>query len=251
MRRRHADIGGPSDGSPGLRVQGLRVAYGTREVLRGVDLDVPAGEVHGLVGRNGAGKSTLLAAIAGFVAPAAGAVTIGARPARLDDLGYLPADEHFYSQITGREYLSIFRRRTSRAAGRSEDWMEQWARAFELPLDRSIDDYSTGMRRKLAILGTLGLTRDVLVLDEPANGLDLESNQLLAQVLRALAGDGVAVLVTSHVLETLESGCDSVHLLEEGVIAASYGARDFPMLRAVLAGDAARRLAAVRPYLRA
>ena len=127
--------------------------------------------------------------------------------------------------------------------------MEAWGRAFDLSLDTMVDDYSTGMRQKLAILGVLRLDRRILLLDEPVNGLDLESNQLLTQVLRALAAAGAAVLVTSHVLEALWSMCDHVHLLDGGVIAGSYAAAQFPSLRDVLAGDAARRLETLRPHL--
>lgn len=235
-----------------LQLENVRAAYGTHEVLCGVDLNLRPGEVHGLVGRNGAGKTTLLQVIAGFVHPTGGTITVGTRRARLEDVGYVPVTEHFYSNITGREFLSLFRdpalARSER--GNSAEWADAWARALELPLDHLVDSYSTGMRRKLAILGALRLGRPILILDEPESGLDLESNQLLGQILRALAGEGATVLVTSHVLEALEVACDRVHLLERGVIAGSYAPTQYPALRALLAGDAARRLDAVRPFLR-
>ena len=234
----------------GLQVRDVHFAYGEHAVLRGVDLFVPMGEIHGLVGRNGAGKSTLLASIAGLVRPGRGTITVNAEPVRIRDVGYLPVESHFYSHITGREYLSIFSPDGSRISGRHDDWVETWGRAFDLPLDALLDDYSSGMRQKLAILGVLRLDRRILLLDEPVNGLDLESNQLLTQVLRALAAAGVAVLATSHVLEALWSMCDRVHMLDGGVITGSYAAADFAELRDVLVGDAARRLQTLRPHLR-
>lgn len=235
-----------------LRLEGVRVSYGAQEVLQGVDLELPSAQVHGLVGRNGAGKTTLLNAITGFVRTDGGSITIDGRAARLEDVSYVPVSEHFYSSITGREFLGLFQTRAvpARDRGRWIEWADAWARAFELPLDSLVDTYSSGMRRKLAILGALRLGRPILILDEPLNGLDLESNLLLGQILRALAAEGAAVLVTSHVFEALETACDRVHLLDGGVIAGSYARAQYPALRALLAGDAARRLAPVRPFLR-
>lgn len=232
-------------------VRGIYAGFGAHDVLTGVDLAVPAGEVHGLVGRNGAGKTTLLATIAGFVEARAGTIAVHGREAQLRDLAYLPVDEYFYGHITGREYLGIFREPTqaSRDESRWDAWAEKWATAFELPLDQLIDGYSTGMRRKLAIVGALRLQRSVLLLDEPANGLDLEANQLLILVLRELAAQGAAILVTSHVLEALEAACDRIHLLDGGRIAGSYTLAELPALRTILLGDAGRRLAEVRPLL--
>jgi ABC-2 type transport system ATP-binding protein len=217
-----------------LSIEGLVVRRGSAEVLRGVDLPLEPGRVHGLVGRNGAGKTTLLDALYGFVPAAAGAVRFGARPALPTDIGYLTAENVFYPRITGREYLALF------AAARTFD-VQGWGALFELPLDRPVDAYSTGMKKKLALLGILSLGRPVLALDEPFNGLDLETNRLLARLLAMLAEEGRTVLLTSHVLESLTSTCHRIHLLDAGRIAARYAAADFPRLEADLArGDAAR-----------
>ena len=242
----------PESESLALRLKGVRVSYGAQQVLQGVDLDLPYGEVHGLVGRNGAGKTTLLNAITRFVKTDGGDITVDGRAARLEDVSYVPVSEHFYSNITGREFLGLFQTRVvpEQQRGRWIDWADAWARAFELPLDSLVDTYSSGMRRKLAILGALRLGRPILILDEPLNGLDLESNLLLGQILRALATEGAAVLVTSHVFEALETMCDRVHLLDGGVIRGSFTRPQYPALRAVLSGDAARRLEHVRPFLR-
>jgi len=117
------------------------------------------------------------------------------------------------ARVTGREYLGIFR-------ARAPDFdVDEWSAVFELPLDRYVDGYSTGMKKKLALLGTLSLERRVLLLDEPANSLDLESNLLLARLLHALAESGRTVLVTSHVLESLGAACDWIHVLDERRVA--------------------------------
>lgn len=196
-----------------LSLERLTVAYGRNVVLDELSLAMEAGQVHGLVGRNGAGKTTLLETVYGFLRARTGRVVLDDVPPARKDLAYLPAESHFYPRITGREYLRVFR-----ARARDFD-ADEWGRIFELPLDRYVDGYSTGMKKKLALLGTLSLGRRVILLDEPANSLDVESNLLLAKLIRALAESGRTVLVTSHVLESLAAACDRIHVLDDKRIA--------------------------------
>lgn len=224
-----------------LAVENLDVRYAATPVLRELNLALAPGLVHGLVGRNGAGKTTLLDAIYGFVRPHSGTIRFHGRPVLPDDVGYLPAELTFYRRITGREYLRIFH-----ARNRTFD-VAAWCGIFDLPLDRFVDEYSTGMKKKLALLGVLRLDRPVLVLDEPNNGLDLESNQLLGQLLRVWAERGRTVLVTSHVLESLTRTCDAIHLLGNGAIEGSYDAARFDRLEAqLLSAQMSHRLHTLR-----
>ena len=199
-----------------ISVEGLTVAYGRHVVLSGLDLALDEGRVHGLIGRNGAGKTTLLDTLYGFVRADAGRVLFRGAPLRRGDVGYLPASNHFYPKITGREYLRVFR------SARPDFDIEGWNELFGLPLDALVETYSLGMRRKLALLGVLSLGRPFLVLDEPYNGLDLETNHIMGRLLRELAAGGGTVLVTSHVLGTLKDDCDAVHLLAGGRILRSF-----------------------------
>jgi ABC-2 type transport system ATP-binding protein len=204
-----------------ITVDGLTVRYGATTVLSGVSLSLPEGRVHGIIGRNGAGKTTFLEAVYGLVRPAAGRVLRGDEPFRREDAAYLPAQPYFYPQLTGREYLAVFR-----PTPRLFD-VDGWNEVFELPLDHLVDSYSLGMRKKLALIGVLSLGRAVLLLDEPYNGLDLETNQVLARLLRALAAAGRTVLVTSHVLGSLTDGCDEIHLLAAHRFARTFGPGEF------------------------
>lgn len=227
-----------------IAAEGLVVRYGTTPVLTGLDLVLEEGRVHGLVGRNGAGKTTLLETLYGFVRPSAGRVLFRGAPLRRSHVGYLPAAELFYPRLTGREYLAVFR---SSAPGFD---VEGWNRVFDLPLGRLVETYSLGMRKKLALLGVLSLGRPVLVLDEPYNGLDLESNQLLAHLLRTLAEGGTTVLVTSHVLGSLTHGCDAIHLLAGGRILRSFARAEFGDIEAHLLDDGTvAKLALIRALL--
>lgn len=225
-----------------ISIEKLTVRYGSAQVLNGVDLVVEGGQVHGLAGRNGAGKTTLLDALYGFVRPSGGVIRIRGEPLRARELvGYLPAQSFFYPKITGREYLGVFR------ASHPGFDIAEWNRVFDLPLDHLVETYSLGMRKKLALLGVLSLGRPVLILDEPFNGLDLETNQILTRLFRELADAGHTVLLTSHILASLTTGCDAVHLLSEGRIERTFRAGEFDRIEAhLLDGEIGGKLDLVR-----
>ena len=227
-----------------ISVEGLTVRYGRHVVLSGLDLELEAGRVHGLVGRNGTGKTTLLDTLYGFVHADAGRMLFRGAPLRRGDVGYLQASNHFYPRLTGREYLRVFR------SARPDFDIEGWNQLFELRLDALVETYSLGMRKKLALLGVLSLGRPFLVLDEPYNGLDLETNHILGRLLRELTARGTTVLVTSHVLGTLKDGCDAVHLLAGGRIPRRFGPAEYAEIEDhLLDKEVARKLERVQTLL--
>ena len=192
-----------------LTITDLRCAYGERIVL-----DIPtctmAPGVHGIVGLNGAGKSTLLNALFGFGRNAGARVDWNGTTMGHTNTAFQEAENYFHPGITGREYLELFMSGTGGADVRVLNEL------LEVPLDTLITTYSTGMRRKLALLGVLGLDREVVLLDEPMNGLDLASVRVLEAIVRKLAERGRTVLITSHVLGPLVTLCDRIHLLQHG-----------------------------------
>jgi ABC-2 type transport system ATP-binding protein len=215
-----------------LSIDSLEVRYGAAVVLRGLSLELEPGQVHGLMGRNGEGKTTLLDAVFGMVHPRAGSIHLRGAPIRSCDVGYLQAHTFFYPRITGREYLRIFQSRHPAFD------VEAWSQILELPLDRLVERYSAGMQKKLALLGILSLDRPVLLLDEPFNGLDLESNHLLGRLLRMLAVSGKTILLTSHILESLTRSCDRIHLLASGAVAGTFHPGEFDRLDALMLSGA-------------
>ena len=216
-----------------LTVESLSVRFGRAQALVDLSVALEAAAVHGIVGRNGAGKTTLLEAIYGFV-EFEGRIRVGGREPHARDIAYVPTVDRFFPRITGREYLSVFR---GRRRGFDPD---AWAELFDLPLDRYVDAYSTGMGKKLALLGALSLGRSILMLDEPGNHLDVESNLMLGRLLRVLADEGRTVLVTSHVLESLTGVCDHIHVLAEGRLARSLEREEFDELEGELVRGTAR-----------
>ncbi len=214
-----------------LTIDNLSVSYGTHTVLSQLDLSLERGGIHGIVGYNGAGKTTLLNAIYGIPAQR-DCIRFDGAPLSRKDIAYLETESFFYSRITGRDYLKLFQ---ARSGGFD---FETLSTVFSLPLDHFVDSYSTGMKKKLALTGILSLDRKVLLLDEPFNGLDLESVSVLQLALRKLRAAGRLVVVTSHILESLSPLCDAIHLLRDGRIYKSYHPVEYPLLADKLRADA-------------
>ena len=134
---------------------------------------------------------------------------------------FLETSNYFYPRVTGGEFLSLFR-------GENQDYSTETLQdLFNLPLDDLVDNYSTGMKKKLAIMGMLKSGRDVLLMDEPFNGLDLESARILTLIIRKLQSKGKTILLSSHILETLTESCDQIHVLSEGQFQRSVDRKDF------------------------
>jgi len=209
-----------------LEIRNLRKAYGSHVVLHDVGLTLRPGTIHGLVGANGAGKTTLLNCLYGLEPDFAGTVRDTTGRALRDHTGLLPYEPYFYPRLTGREYLEF----CLQARGRALTDFSGWNGLLELPLDQYADEYSAGMRKKLALLALLVQKFDYLILDEPFNGLDLEANLLLKEILRRLRGRGAGILLTSHILGALTETADEITVLVGGRVQRHYTAAEFGTL---------------------
>jgi ABC-2 type transport system ATP-binding protein len=193
-----------------IDIQNLRVGYGDKIVLNDLTVQFKKGLVHGLVGLNGSGKTTFLNTLFGFKKPNSGTMLFDGRPIKRTDIGYLETENFFYSNITGLEFLDLFTNDLSD--------LPTWNGLLLLPLDELVEYYSTGMKKKLAILAILKLNRNILILDEPFNGLDLETTELVKKIIHKLREQGKTIILTSHVFELLMGVCDEIHLLEQGTM---------------------------------
>ncbi|MBL7940234.1 MAG: ATP-binding cassette domain-containing protein [Flavobacteriales bacterium] len=198
-----------------ITITDLRCSYGDRTVVDVPEYGMTPG-VHGIVGLNGAGKTTLLNALYGFGRNAEATVQWNGTNMGHANTAFQEAESYFHPGITGREYLDLFMPKAWIGDAKALNAL------LEVPLDQLISTYSTGMKRKLVLLGVLGLEREVLLLDEPMNGLDLASVRVLEAIIRRLAERGRTVLITSHVLGPLVALCDHVHLLKQGTFARSF-----------------------------
>jgi ABC-2 type transport system ATP-binding protein len=203
-----------------ITIENLNFSYdGNSKVLDSLCLSLPENKIHGIVGLNGAGKTTLLNAIYGLVKIDSGRIHLGGQTITRKETSYLVTENFFYSNITGREYLSVFKNPKFDS--------DQWNRLFSLPLDQIIDGYSTGMKKKLALLAILKQDKSLMILDEPFNGLDIETCRIIRSLLLRLKEKGKTILITSHIIETLTNLCDCIHYLENGTIKHSKEKADF------------------------
>lgn len=195
-----------------ISIDNLSFSYGKSLVIDHLSWQLETGSVHGLVGMNGAGKTTLFNLIAGWLKPAEGKIWLNNDPIYQNACGLMETNPFFYPMITGKEYLQVFMLKNKSYN------IEAWNRIFKLPLEEVVDNYSTGMLKRLSLMGILALNRELLILDEPFNGLDFEAVRLLQQILPALALKGKTVIVSSHITESLTTISQSISLIREGKI---------------------------------
>lgn len=206
-----------------ISIKNLTLSYGSSPVINRLNLDLQTGLIHGLVGLNGSGKTTLLNSLNGLVKPSTGSLCFKENPLSKKDISFLPTENYFYPNIAGIEYLNLFR---------NDDFKtEEWNQLFHLPLNQIIDGYSTGMKKKLALLGVLKQNKPILILDEPFNGLDIETSRTLHSILSKLRLKGKTILVTSHILDSLTDLCDQIHYLEEGHVKFTKEKSEFEVFK--------------------
>ncbi len=196
-----------------ISIQHLDFRYGKNEVIKGLDWQLESGKVHGLVGMNGAGKTTLFNLMAAWLKPAAGSILYAGKPVSRHTCAFMETAPQFYPMITGKEYLDLFRLKNPAFD------IGAWNNIFGLPLSSVVDNYSTGMQKKLSLLGTIAMNREILILDEPFNGLDFETVRIVRQMITTLATKSKTVILSSHIPESLTRVCDSISLINNGKIA--------------------------------
>ena len=212
-----------------LATAGLTKRFGAQTAVDGVDLDVPAGAVYGFLGPNGSGKTTTIRMALGLVRPTAGTVTLLGRPMPgdlrevLPRVGALVEGPAFHPYLSGRANLQRLD-----AADRFAD-----ERTSKQRIDAALDRvgllhaggkryraYSLGMRQRLGIAAALLVPREMLVLDEPTNGLDPQGTREVRQLIASLGHEGVTILVSSHLLAEVEQICTHLGVMRTGQLVA-------------------------------
>jgi ABC-2 type transport system ATP-binding protein len=203
-----------------MKISSLFKKYGKNEVLKGIDLSFNKGVIYGIVGENGAGKTTLFRCISGMEQYKG---NIEYNEGILKNvIGFLPTNPFMISKITGREYLKLL----LNARVIKIDNLNK-KNIFDLPLDKYADTYSTGMKKKLALTGVLIQNNEIYVLDEPFNGVDIQSNILIKEILIKLKELDKIVILSSHIFSILSDTCDILHHLKDGKIVNSVTKDNF------------------------
>ena len=225
-------------GSSVLEVDGLRKAFGDLVAVDDVGFSIDQSETYGLLGPNGAGKTTAISMIAGLLEADAGSVRIAGETmtttsiATKSLIGLVPQELAIYPDLTGRENLSFFGRLYGLGGGDLSSRVDEVLEVVGLT-DRAKDrakEYSGGMQRRLNIgIGLLHRPR-LLILDEPTVGVDPQSRNAILSSVESLAGEGIAVLYTTHYMEEAERLCDRVGIIDEGHIKAEGTRRELTAL---------------------
>lgn len=202
-------------------VDGLIKEYAGIKVVDGVSFSVNKGEIYGLLGRNGAGKTTIMKILLGLANPTSGKVSIlgkdmsvNSEKKVLKKVGCIIENPGFYSNLTGTENLEIF----AKLRGLDQDSVKKALELVNLPYkDKKLfSKYSLGMKQRLAIANAIMHNPEILVLDEPTNGLDPIGIAEVRELLKKFKESGISILISSHILSELENVADRISIIDFG-----------------------------------
>lgn len=210
-----------------IKIENLSKNYGNKEVLKSLDMEFQKGGVYGIMGANGAGKTTLFKCISGLE-NYQGEIISELNPLK-DYLGLLWTVPYMFSKITGREYIRLLCDARNIKIENIDD-----KNIFDLPLDKFASQYSTGMKKKLALNAVLLQQNQIFIFDEPFNGVDIQSNMIVEQLIFELKNLGKTILISSHILKTLSSVCDEIYYLNEGKLKHHLLKNEFEQLEFIM-----------------
>ncbi|MBS0522580.1 MAG: ABC transporter ATP-binding protein [Proteobacteria bacterium] len=210
-----------------IEARGLLKLYGSTRAVDSIDLSIRKGEIFGLLGPNGAGKTTTILMMLGLTETSGGSVDVlGFNPVRQPlevkrRVGYLPDAVGFYDHLTARENLVYIARLLDIPRRETDGRIMEALSAVQLAevADKRVATFSRGMRQRLGIAEIVMKKAEVAILDEPTSGLDPHATFELLEMIRGLKKSGVAVLLSSHLLDRVQSVCDRVALFNKGKIA--------------------------------
>ena len=211
-----------------IQVNGLTKYYGSRPAAKDITFEVDKGEVFGLLGTNGAGKSTTIKMLCGLLKPTRGSIKIGGidiqkMPLKAKSLmGYLPENPLIYDRLTGAETLELIGKLRKLSDEMIQQRIAYYASSLGLgeQIHNEVGTYSKGMRQKLAIAMTLIHDPGMVLLDEPASGLDPRYTKLLKDWILNLSNNGRTVLLSTHIIEMAENLCTKIAIIDQGKLLA-------------------------------
>lgn len=190
-----------------LIIESLSKKYGDVTVLENVNLRYRSGTLNGIIGKNGAGKSTLFNCIARNI-PFSGKI----ERKNINSIGMLSANPYMFPRITGHEFIRFAL--SAKKRDENKEKIERYNQLFELPLNKYAENYSTGMLKKLHLMALFLQENDLLLLDEPFNGLDIQSSIYLSEILKEIRHSDSVILISSHDISHLLKISDTITTVE-------------------------------------
>lgn len=211
-----------------ITLKNLHKSYGTKQVLKGIDIDIYPGQVIGYIGPNGAGKSTTVKILCGLITDFEGQVYVKGKNIRdnLEEIksyiGYVPELAELYDVLTPLEFLTMMGDLYNMKREIANERILKMLKAFGLEnnINDRMDTFSKGMRQKVLITSGLLHNPDIIILDEPLNGLDANSVIIVKELLSKLAKEGKTIFYCSHMMDVVEKVSDRIILINEGSVIA-------------------------------
>ena len=212
-----------------VQVAGVTKSFGPKDALRDISFSIPSGQICGLLGPNGAGKTTLFRLLMGILKATKGTLLVDGLDAFEDRveakrrIGFLPDEPVFYSYLSGQETLELSAAMHGLDVGATMDRMAPVIARLRLTddLGNYAEDYSRGMKKKLGLVLAMLHRPRLLVLDEPTNGLDVESTHLFYELIAEQASQGTTILFSTHLMDHVERLCSHVVVINEGLVVAA------------------------------
>ncbi len=203
-----------------INIKNLHFSYKKRKVFTGLSLSLEAGHIYGLLGKNGTGKSTLLRCIAGFLFPRDGSVEVmgfvpGKRhPAFLQSV-FMVAEEFYLPDVSVEKYVRL---NAPFYPNFSNEQFAQYLKEFDIPLENTLQSMSYGQKKKVLISFGLACNTDLLLMDEPTNGLDIMSKSKFRKVIAGAVNEKKCIVISTHQVKDLESLIDRITIIDDGQI---------------------------------
>lgn len=215
-------------GRPMIAVENLVKRYGSFTAVDGVSLDVAPGQIHGFLGPNGAGKTTSIRIIAGLLKPTEGRIRVNGHDLEQEPeaakaaLGFIPDRPFIYEKLTAGEFLRFHAGLYGMADREIELRIKEMLEIFELGKwrDELVESFSHGMKQRLVMSAAFMHRPKAVLVDEPMVGLDPRGARLIKDVFKRMAGNGVAILMSTHTLEVAQEMCDLISIILKGKIIA-------------------------------
>lgn len=214
-----------------LKCNDIYKKIGKKEILKGISFEIKEGDILGFIGPNGAGKTTAIKLVLGLQKIDKGSVYINGYNIKSDftkaieRVGAIVENPDFYMYLSGRKNLIL----KARLCNVTKERIDEVVKLVELEsrIDDKVSKYSLGMKERLGIALSLLNNPDLLILDEPTNGLDPEGIKLLKSILKKLSSNGVAILISSHILSELDNFCTNICIIKEGKIIETSNLKEF------------------------
>ena len=212
-----------------IQIKDLKMSYGEKEVLKGIDLDINKGNIIGYIGSNGAGKSTTIKILLGLVKGYSGSISIFGKDIEDENnnykekIGYVPEIAKIYESLTAREYLTFIGQIYGLSYEKADEKSLKLMKVLGIgdAYDSRLTSFSKGMKQKVVIISSMIHNPEILFLDEPLSGLDANSVMLIKEILNKLKEDGKTIFYSSHIMEVVQKLSDRIILLNEGKVVAN------------------------------